>query len=93
MLKKSFPAEYDGLLLTPCNSVHTLFMRFAIDVVFLNGEQKVVHMVSNMFPGKVSPVIKGARYVLELPANNIKQHGLLVGDQITWDESGKVVRQ
>jgi uncharacterized protein len=93
MMQKEYPSQYDALLLTPCNSIHTVFMRFPIDVVFLSRENEVVHIIENMKPAKVSPVVKKARSVIEFAAGTVAKHNVKLGDLFIWDQSGKVVKQ
>ncbi|MFN3429042.1 MAG: DUF192 domain-containing protein [Candidatus Sericytochromatia bacterium] len=71
-----------GLLIVPCNSVHCIGMKYAIDVLFLSKEGEVLHVVPVMRPGSVSPVIKKARATLELPAGIIQATGTKVGDKL-----------
>ncbi len=73
-----------GLLITPCHSVHTLGMHFAIGVVFLNREGAVIHQIAEMPPGKLSPVIKGAKQVLELHPETLATWGLEMGDVLVF---------
>ena len=73
-----------GLLITPCHSVHTLGMKFAIGVVFLNREGAVIHQIAEMAPGKLSPVIKGAKQVLELHPERLASWGLKTGDVLVF---------
>ncbi|MFQ5879458.1 MAG: DUF192 domain-containing protein [Dehalococcoidia bacterium] len=61
----------EGLMLMPSASIHTLFMRFAIDVVFVDGENRVVRTVSALRPFRVAFGGRGARAVLELPVGSI----------------------
>lgn len=64
------PLTYQqGLLISPCQQVHTHFMGFSIDVVFLDKEFKVLHIARQMLPWRFSRFIKNAHYVLELPVN------------------------
>ncbi len=72
----------DGLWLKPCNQVHMIGMRYAIDVVFLNGEGRVVGTASGLQPGRISPRIKEASSVLELPEGTLKRAGVGEGTQI-----------
>jgi uncharacterized protein len=71
-----------GLWITPCNSVHSCFMRFLFDAVFVNAQGQVVHMVQSMPPWQATPLIKGAKAVLELPEGTIALHQLQVGDTL-----------
>jgi uncharacterized protein len=93
MLKPIFPKEYDALLLTPCNSVHTLMMRFDIDVLFLDQEGTVVRVLEKMRPSRLSPVVREARHVIELASGTVAAVGIFPGDRLLWDETGKVWKQ
>lgn len=64
MGRKGLPPG-SGVLLRPCSSVHTFFMRFPIDVVFLDKEDRVVRVLPGMKPWRVSPVVRNAVRVLE----------------------------
>jgi len=57
-----------GLLITSCNSVHTFFMRFPIDLVYLNSKGTVLSVNKNMKPWRVGFPVFGACSVFELPA-------------------------
>lgn len=59
-------AEGGGLLLRSCSSVHTLFMRFPIDVVYLDNNRKVVAVDINLKPWRLGGLYWRARHVLEL---------------------------
>ncbi len=71
-----------GLLLRPCNSIHSFFVRFSFDVLFLDSNCKVVHQIERMRPFRISPVVKGVRMTLELPAGSISRSGTKIGDQL-----------
>ncbi len=55
------------LVLRPCGSIHTFFMRFPIDVAFLDGDGLVLSTREGMRPWRVAGPVRGARTVLELP--------------------------
>jgi uncharacterized protein len=78
------PQRGEGILLTPCNAVHTYGMAFALDVVFLGADGGVLHMIPEMAPWRRSPRVAGCRYVLEVPPGTIRQTGTSVGDSFTW---------
>lgn len=61
--------ESEGMLISPCKQVHTHFMRYPIDVVFLDKHYTVITKVTAMQPWRVSSYIARAHFVLELPAN------------------------
>lgn len=70
----------DGLIIRPCKQVHTFFMRYNIDVLFLSYENKIIDIYYNMEKDKISKLYKDADYVLELPMGKAKEYGLRVGD-------------
>jgi uncharacterized membrane protein (UPF0127 family) len=61
-------------------------MRFPIDVIFLDAEQAVIHMVERMKPFRVSRHVSRAKSALELPAATIEQTGTRLGDQLKFWE-------
>jgi hypothetical protein len=78
---ENFPAG-KGLWIVPCHGVHTLAMRFPIDVVYLDDDRVVVYARPNLKPWRLAPVRLEARSVLELPGNTLQSTGTAVGDQI-----------
>jgi uncharacterized membrane protein (UPF0127 family) len=70
----------DGLLLRPASSVHTFFMRFAIDVVFVSRHGEVLK-VAKRVPAWRTVACRGAKSVVELPAGEAGRRGVRVG---TW---------
>jgi uncharacterized protein len=75
----------DGLWLKPCRQVHMFGMRYAIDVVFLDDALRVVHVLSGLAPWRVSPSVRAARSVLELPTGTIAELGIAPGTRIQID--------
>lgn len=73
-----------GLLLTPCNSIHMFFMKFAIDAVFISCEGEVLHVLENFKPWRISRVVFGARSTLELPSG-VLQGRVKRGDKIKFE--------
>jgi uncharacterized membrane protein (UPF0127 family) len=69
----------EGLWIKPCRQVHMFGMRYAIDVVFLDKELRVVGTVSALAPNKISPKVSRAESVLELPVGSIERTGLIEG--------------
>lgn len=61
----------DGMLIEPCNSIHTFFMKFSLDVVFLDKQNKVVQIRRNMKPWRMTSLIYKAVKTLELPAGKL----------------------
>jgi uncharacterized membrane protein (UPF0127 family) len=71
-----------GILLRPAGSIHTAFMRFPIDAVFLDAADKVVKVASALRPWRTA-ACRGARAVLELPAGEATRRGLRPGVSLT----------
>ena len=70
-----------GVLFPGTSSVHTHFMRFPVDVVFLDRERRVVAIRPALRPWRFAAA-KGAQAVLELPAGACERVGLAEGDQL-----------
>ncbi|CAG0977714.1 hypothetical protein ANRL3_01921 [Anaerolineae bacterium] len=72
----------EGLLLLGTKGIHTIGMRFPIDVLFLNDDGWAVHLIHALRPFRVSPFLKNSAMVLELPAGTLRETGTQVGDWI-----------
>jgi uncharacterized membrane protein (UPF0127 family) len=70
-----------ALVLTPCAAVHTAFMRFPIDVVFLDRKGCAVKIVRDLKPWRIAAAAR-ARSVVELAAGALDQHDVAVGDRL-----------
>jgi len=78
MGKGSLPDGH-ALVIDPCSSVHTMFMRFAIDAVFLDKNNRVVKVARSMHPYRAA-IAPGAARVLELQAGGAERARLEEGD-------------
>ena len=72
----------EGLWIDPCNSIHTVFMRFSIDVLFLDAKLRVVRVLSDLRPGRLTRVHLAAVSCLELTAGALEPTGTRPGDQL-----------
>jgi uncharacterized protein len=88
----SFPAG-NGLWIIPSRGVHTLAMRFPIDVLYLDRDKHVVHVEENLKPWRVAKVSMQTASVLELPGNTLKSSGTAVGDEIEIALNGISTKQ
>ena len=70
-----------GLWIVPCESVHSFFMKFTIDVLYLDRQHKVKKLRPEMVPWRASACLT-AHSVLELPAGTIARTGTQPGDQL-----------
>ena len=77
----------EGILLRPAGSVHTFFMRFTIDVVFLDRDLRVVHVAEHLRPWHTARG-KGAKAVLELRAGEAMRRSIRVGDTLALGATG-----
>jgi len=74
-----------GLWIVPCESVHSFFMKFAIDLVYLDKRHKVKKVRHRMVPWRLSMCLS-AHSILELPAGTVKATGTQAGDQLEIQE-------
>jgi uncharacterized protein len=72
-----------GLVLSPCWAVHTFFMRFSIDVIFLDAQDAVVRIVSELAPWRIA-ACSGARTTVELAAGALRGRDIVVGDRVRF---------
>lgn len=71
-----------ALVLDPCNSVHTFFMQYAIDVLFIDKNNLVIEAISYLEPFRMSRIYPAARFVIELSAGTIQATATQKGDII-----------
>ena len=82
LLGRNALARGQALVIRPCNSVHMLFMKFAIDVVFVDGQNQVVGLCVNLRPFQLSPIFWKSACAIELPAGTIDWTKTGLGDTI-----------
>ncbi|MGH8175593.1 MAG: DUF192 domain-containing protein [Steroidobacter sp.] len=90
LLRERSLAEHQGLLLVPGGSIHTLGMRFPIDVVFLDRRMRVLNLAPNVAPKRFRLAPAGTARVLELAAGRIAQVGVLIGTYIVVEDEEQV---
>ena len=71
-----------GLLIRPSNGVHTLWMRFSIDVLLLDRESRVLSAYRNLRPFRLTAINWKASSALELPSGTIAATDTQLGDQL-----------
>ena len=82
LLGRSSLPLHEALWLRPCNSIHTLWMRFAIDVIFLDRQLRIVRLVENLHPFRLTTPTWQAASVIEMAAHSIARLHLQVGDEL-----------
>lgn len=75
-------AEGEGLLITPCRGVHTFLMKFPIDVLFLDKNNRIIHTVEHLQPHRMTRVLFRSSSVIELPAGAVFNSQSALGDQV-----------
>ncbi|OPX92352.1 MAG: hypothetical protein A4E53_00551 [Pelotomaculum sp. PtaB.Bin104] len=76
-----------AMAIYPCFSIHTWFMRFPIDVVFLNKNGVILRIIRNMAPYRISPFVKGSYYVVEM-LGGVLPEGIEAGQVVEFDRKG-----
>ena len=82
LLGRKSLAEGEGLLLRPASSIHTAFMRFTIDAVFLDRDNRIVKVAAELRPWRMA-ACRGSRAVLELSAGEAARRGMRPGVSLT----------
>lgn len=83
LMGRSALSPGEALVIKPCNSVHTFFMKFPIDLLFLDENYVVLKTMENVKPFRLSPVVKKSRMVVELPAGLLAATGTRAGDRLS----------
>jgi uncharacterized protein len=83
LLGRKYLRQGEGMVLRPGWSIHTAFMRFPIDAVFLDADQVVIRIEHEVGPWRTVSC-RGAREVVELSAGECRRRGLEVGDRVAW---------
>ena len=90
MGKRDLP-DGGGLLIRPCNSIHMFFMHMPLDVLHFGASgpdgDPVLRVLLGIKPWRVGPIVRGSKYVLELPAGTAARTGTGVGDIISLEHS------
>lgn len=73
---------YEGFWLRPCQQVHMLGMKYSLSIWFINSQGEVCSILDELNPSEISPRIKEASSVLELPAGWARKTGTQVGDAL-----------
>jgi uncharacterized protein len=83
LLKHTRLEPGEGLWISPCEGVHTFFMKFPIDVLFLSKQKKVLKVRPRMVAWRLAMNFR-AHSVLELPAGTAEATGTVAGDTLTF---------
>lgn len=72
----------EALIITKCRSIHMLFMKFAIDAIFVDRHHRVVHVTGNIRPFQLSAYVPRADFVIECAPGTIGTTKTALGDQL-----------
>lgn len=84
LMGKKVLEKGSGLIITPCNSIHMCFMKFSLDVVFIDSSNTVVHIIEEIKPWRVSKLVSKAHSVIELPVGTIAASETQPGDRLEF---------
>lgn len=87
LLGLMFRQSIDGstaYVLKPCNGIHSFFMRFPIDVIFIDKENRILLCVENMKPWRINPIVKNAHAVIEMKAGNLSTLGIKIDGKVRF---------
>lgn len=84
MGKREF-REGQALILKPCNSIHTFFMRFSIDVLFVDKHNKIIDTIISLRPFRITRINFNASFIVELPPKTIQSALISEGDTLSLE--------
>lgn len=84
LLDRSEIQPGEALVITPCQQIHMFFMKFPIDVIFVDRTDTVVGLVENIQPFALSPIIRNSYRAIEVPVGTITQTRTCMGDSIQF---------
>lgn len=86
LLNKTHLNNGEALLIKPCNSIHCIGMKFSIDVIFLDKNNKIVCLIKKMKPFSISNIVFSSNKVLELKEGTIEKFDIKLDDVITFQD-------
>ena len=73
------------MLITNTNSIHSVFMRFPFDAIYVDRDGAVCHLLADFAPFRIGPLVWRAKHIVELHAGAIAQSGTGLGDLIAFE--------
>jgi hypothetical protein len=80
----------EAVWVVPSRGIHTFGLRFAIDVIYLDAQMRVLHVVENLGPLRIAPIRWQCASVLQLPQGSLSASGTQVGDEMLICSSQKM---
>ena len=85
LLGRSGLAGGSALVIEPCTSIHTFFMKFSIDALFLGADGRVIRAIPGLRPWRATRTYPSAAMVAELPAGTLGRTGTIEGDLLEFE--------
>jgi uncharacterized membrane protein (UPF0127 family) len=82
LLNRQYLNQGEALILMPSDCIHSFFMRFTIDALFLDRAGKVIGIAPSFKPFRLSPIYFNSKLTIELPEHTLKQTQTQLGDII-----------
>ncbi len=82
LMGKKNLSEGSCLIITPCNSIHMFFMKIPLDIIFIDKNSKVLHIIESIKPWRISKIIRNSHSVIELPVGTLSKSKTTIGDQL-----------
>lgn len=79
-----FGNSYDGLLIRPCRSIHTFFLEYPLDVIFLDQSNRICKIYFHLKPFRITSLISSAQMVLELVGGTLLPSVAQEGDTVVF---------
>ncbi|HEX9604725.1 MAG TPA: DUF192 domain-containing protein [Myxococcales bacterium] len=90
LLGRTALGDGEALAIAPCGSIHTFFMKFEIDAVFLDRRGRVVRALPGLRPWRATRFHLRAEQVVELPAGTLERTGTREGDELAFEPPAAV---
>ncbi len=85
MILRGFSEKLDAMVFPRCRSIHTCFMLMEIDVLFVDGEGRIVRCIHSLPPWRMAAAPRSAVLTVELPAGTILRAGTAEGHRLRLD--------
>lgn len=90
LLGRTSLSPNEALVLSPCNSIHTFFMRFTIDAIFIDAQGTVLKLYPHLKPNRLTQIHWHAKDVIEIPSGTIERWKIKLGDVLKFEDDGHV---
>lgn len=74
-----------AMVIKPSQGIHTFFMGYPIDVIYLDGDGRILRLLNAIKPYRFGPIDIRTRCIVELPAGTLKQSGTVEGDVVAFE--------